>query len=62
MSWKPTSDQRNGGPEKYQDMFIGVISRNKVDPRYLAKLDAEYAKLSPKQKQSFWRTHSISAT
>ena len=40
MSWKPTSDQRNGGPEKYQDMFIGVIPRDKVDPRYLAKLRA----------------------
>ena len=36
------SDQRNGGPEHYQDMKLGVIPRVKVDPRYLAKLQAEY--------------------
>tara|TARA_R100000008_G_scaffold78047_1_gene58827 strand:- start:16 stop:198 length:183 start_codon:yes stop_codon:yes gene_type:complete len=56
------SDQRNGGPNCYYDMKLGVIPRNKVDATYLAKLDVEYAKLSPKQKQSFWRTHSISAS
>ena len=56
------SDQRNGGPECYADMKIGVIPRDKVDPAYLAKLTKEYNSLSAKQKQSFWRTHSISAT
>jgi len=56
------SDQRNGGPNCYSDMKLGVIPRIKVDPAHLAKLDAEYAKLSPKQKQSFWRTNSVSST
>jgi len=60
---KAVSDQSNGDTTgKYTDMYIGVIPRNKVDATYLAKLDAEYAKLSPKQKQSFWRTNSISAS
>ena len=55
------SDQSNGDTSgKYEDMKLGVIQRDKVDPRYLAKLDDEYAKLSLKQKQSFWRTNSIS--
>ena len=63
MAWKTTSDQSNGDTTgKYGDMRIGVIPRDKVDSTYLAKLDAEYAKLSAKQKQSFWRTNSISAT
>ena len=60
MGWKTISDQSNGDTTgKYVDMRIGVIPREKVDAEYLAKLDAEYAKLSSKQKQSFWRTHSI---
>ena len=60
---KKTSDQSNGDTKgRYDDMYIGVIQRDKVDPRYLAKLDAEYAQLSPKQQQSFWRTHSISSS
>ena len=60
MGWKTTSDQSNGDTTgKYKDMRIGIIPRDKVDPAYLAKLDKEYAKLSPKQQQSFWRTHSI---
>ena len=28
----------------------------------IVKFDAEYAKLSPKQKQSFWRTNSVSSS
>ena len=56
------SDQRNGGPNCYSDMKLGVIPRSKVEARYLAKLDKEYAKLSAKQKQSFWRTNSVSQT
>tara|TARA_Y100000310_G_scaffold278897_1_gene297695 strand:- start:335 stop:523 length:189 start_codon:yes stop_codon:yes gene_type:complete len=60
---KLRSDQSNGDTTgKYSDMYIGIIQRDKVDGRYLVKLDAEYAKLSLKQKQSFWRTNSISAT
>jgi hypothetical protein len=60
---KAVSDQSNGDTTgKYTDMHIGVIPRNKVDTPYLAKLDAEYAKLSAKQKQSFWRTNSISSS
>ena len=63
MAWKTTSDQSNGDTTgKYVDMRLGVIPRSKVNSEYLAKLDAEYTKLSPKQKQSFWRTNSISAT
>tara|TARA_Y100000034_G_scaffold26400_1_gene31495 strand:- start:984 stop:1175 length:192 start_codon:yes stop_codon:yes gene_type:complete len=63
MGWKTTSDQSNGDSTgKYGDMRIGVIPRGKVDSGYLAKLEAEYAKLSPKQKQSFWRTNSISSS
>ena len=62
MGWKTTSDQSNGDTTgKYADMRIGVIPRSKVDSGYLAKLDAEYAKLKGKQQQSFWRTHSIEA-
>jgi len=62
MGWKTTSDQSNGDTTgKYDDMRIGVTPRSKVDPRYLAKLDAEYAKLKGKQRESFWRTHSIEA-
>ena len=56
------SDQRNGGPNHYSDMKIGIVGRGKVDERYLSKLDEEYAKLSSKQKQSFWRTNSISSS
>jgi len=57
------TDQSNGDTTgKYADMKLGVVPRSKVDTKYLAKLDAEYAKLSPKQKQSFWRTHSISSS
>ena len=57
------SDQSNGDTTgKYADMKIGVIPRSKVDARYLGKLDAEYAKLSPKQQQSIWRTNSISSS
>ena len=60
---KAVSNQSNGNTTgKYNDMYIGVIPRSKVDATYLVKLDAEYAKLSTKQKQSFWRTHSISAS
>ena len=36
-----TSDQRNGGPDCYSDVKLGVVPRTKVDERYLAKLDAE---------------------
>jgi len=62
MSYKTTSDQSNGDTTgKYVDMRIGIIQRSAVDPQYLAKLDKEYAKLKGKQKQSFWRTHSIAA-
>ena len=57
------SDQSNGDTTgKYNDMKIGVTGRNKVDGTYLAKLDLEYNKLSAKQKQSFWRTNSISSS
>ena len=57
-----SSDQSNGDTTgKYTDMKLGVIPRGKVDDTYLAKLDEEYAKLSAKQKQSFWRTHGIAA-
>ena len=57
------TNQSNGDTTgKYVDMKLGVIPRSKVDAKYLDKLDVEYTKLSPKQKQSFWRTHSISAT
>ena len=59
MGWKTTSDQSNGGPDKYSDMRLGVISRSKVTTKLVSKLEAEYNKLSPKQKQSFWRTNSI---
>ena len=63
MGWKTTSNQSNGDTTgKYDDMRIGVTPRSKVDSRYLAKLDAEYAKLSIKQKQAFWRTNSISSS
>ena len=61
-TWKTTSDQRNGGPDKYSDMRIGIVGRGKIDTRLIGKLDTEYNKLSPKQKQSFWRTNSISST
>ena len=62
MGWKTTSNQSNGDTTgKYDDMRIGIIPRTKVDPTYLAKLDKEYNNLSPKQKQSFWRTNSIEA-
>ena len=57
------TDQSNGDTTgKYTDMKLGVIPRTKVEATYLAKLDAEYAKLSSKQKQSFWRTNSISSS
>ena len=57
------TDQSNGDTTgKYTDMKLGVIQRNKVDSKYLMKLDKEYAKLSPKQKQSFWRTNSVSSS
>ena len=60
MSYKTTSNQSNGDTTgKYGNMRIGIIPRDKVDPAYLVKLDKEYSKLSPKQKQSFWRTNSI---
>ena len=57
------SDQSNGDTTgKYTDMKLGVINRTKVSAQYLQKLDAEYAKLSTKQKQSFWRTNSVSSS
>ena len=60
---KAVSDQSNGDTTgKYTDMYIGVIPRGKVSTQYVQKLDAEYAKLSTKQKQSFWRTNSISSS
>ena len=62
MAWKTLSDQRNGGPDKYSDMRLGVTLRSKVTTKLASKLDEEYAKLSPKQKQSFWRTNSISSS
>ena len=63
MGWKTTSDQSNGDTTgKYTDMRLGVISRSKVTRELALKLEAEYAKLSPKQKQSFWRTNSISSS
>ena len=43
-------------------MKLGVVPRTKVDSGYLAKLDKEYSKLSAKQKQSFWRTNSVSSS
>ena len=65
----------NMGAHPYNDMKIGVPSRNKIgtgggDPKsfcgsannILAKLDKEYNNLSPKQKQAFWRTNSISSS
>jgi hypothetical protein len=63
MAKNGVSDQRNGDPSrKYDDMRLGVINRTKVNATYLKKLDAEYAKLSAKQKQSFWRTNSVSSS
>ena len=63
MAWKTTSDQSNGDTtKKYADMRIGVIPRSKVEVKYVSKLDAEYNKLSNKQKQSFWRTNSVSSS
>ena len=62
MHWKTVSDQSNGGPDKYSDMRLGVTLRSKVTTKLVNKLEAEYAKLSPKQKQSFWRTNSISSS
>ena len=62
MAWKEVSDQKNGGPDKYSDMRLGVVSRGKILNSQKVKLDAEYAKLSAKQKQSFWRTNSISSS
>ena len=63
MGWKTTSDQSNGDlTDKYKDMRIGVVPRSKVTGKQTVKLDAEYAKLSPKQKQAFWRTNSISSS
>ena len=57
-----TSDQRNGGPVCYSDMKLGVVSRTKVSANVMAKLIKEYNSLSPKQKQSFWRTNSVSSS
>ena len=57
------SDQRNGGPNHYSDMKIGIVPRSKLTDKQIEKLDKEYnsSKLSSKQKQSFWRTNSIEA-
>tara|TARA_Y100000593_G_scaffold93187_1_gene187145 strand:- start:1852 stop:2040 length:189 start_codon:yes stop_codon:yes gene_type:complete len=60
---KTVSDQSNGDTTgKYTDMYIGVVGRDKVTNKQITKLDEEYAKLSNKQKQSFWRTNSISSS
>ena len=62
-SKKQASDQSNGDTTgKYTDMRLGVVLRTKVTNQKLVKLDKEYSKLSAKQKQSFWRTNSISSS
>ena len=63
MSWKKTYDMSNGDTTgKYTDMRLRVVGRDKTDMRITAKLDKEYSKLSPKQKQSYWRTNSIKSS
>ena len=60
---KQASDQSNGDTTgKYTDMRLGVLERDKLTDQKLVKLDKEYSKLSFKQKQSFWRTNSISSS
>ena len=57
------TNQSNGDTTgKYNDMKLGVVLRSKLNPTYLEKIKAEYAKLSPKQKQSFRRTNSVSSS
>ena len=63
MSWKKISDQSNGDTTgKYVDMRLGVVQRDKVSNFQIDKLDREYAKLTGKQKESFWRTNSVSSS
>ena len=52
MAWKTVT---NMGAHPYNDMRIGVATRDKISTKMLANLDKEYARLKGKQKAAFLR-------